>query len=155
MELGTRIISSSINTIEGKIPDELFERLLVKYPKGELPKLQRCYYTVLYPRFGKPFAIPDFVVNVSLPDSWINHPGRERIMFPAQQARMFAGQSLAPKRGGFFRWWLDNHFMRAVEFNVGFVAWEPSEIELPWTVRGEMPEFGYGFSAEQALEKFL
>ena len=155
MQFGEKIIKSTQTPVAQAIPPELFERLLERYEHGHLPKVQRCYYTVLHPRFGKPYAIPDFVLNVNVPMDWINNGTNSRVLFGRQQARLFTGQALAPMRGGKIRWWIENHFLHSVEFCDGYVSWMQQELELPWTVLGEMPEFGYGFSLESALEKFL
>lgn len=155
MDIGSAITGVRMREVSTKIPSEIFERLLERYPTGKLPTVQVCYYTVIVGLFGA-FCIPDFILNVQVPGTWINQAGKEHVEFGRTQARLFTGQNLAPNRGSRIRQWLSNRFLHSVSFNVGYVAWEQHPtLDAPWLVKNEMPDFHYGETPQQALEKFL
>lgn len=138
------------------IPDHVFEKLLEKYPRGKLPQVENCYYLLLTSRWGQPFVVPDFVINVDLPVGYKTTKKKD--------VEQLCGKGLAPLRGTRILQFMQDRSISSVESKVGFVAWLPNpDSEKPWLFspnsnlirNGGMPDFGYGDTIEDALRKFL
>lgn len=139
-----------------QLPESLFEKLLEKYPHGYLPQAENCYFILITPVFGKPYVLPDFVLNINLPVGWKTSNRKE--------LRSLAGHSFAPYRGSKFKHWIQDRFLAQAECRVGFVAWLPNtDTDKPWLFKpgsslvknGGMPVFSYGDSIEDAMKDFL
>ena len=139
-----------------QVPDDLFEKLLERFPKGELPRIENCFYLLVTPAVGEPYVIPDFVIPMNLPTGWKTSN--------KQDLQQIAGNHFAPNRGSKLKAWASDRWLKSAEFCVGFVAWLPHpETEKPWLFKehsslikkGGMPDFKYGPTMQAALEQFL